>query len=91
MGKMFAYFSLKPKGESFFVNMKCDPEKSAYLMASYNGISFGYYSDKKYWISVYIESDVPDELIKELINHSVSEVIKKLPKKLQVEYFENNT
>lgn len=91
MGKVFAYFSLNPKGEKFFINMKCNPEKSAYLMARYNGILFGYHSDKKYWISVYIESDVPGELIKELINHSVDEVIKKLPKRLQAEYFENNT
>jgi len=29
---------------------------------------------------------VPDSLIKELINHSIEEVIKKLPKKKQQEY-----
>lgn len=90
MGKMFAYFSLHPKIEKFFVTMKCDPEKSADLMTCYNGILFGYHSDKKYWISVYIESDVPDGLIRELINHSVDEVVKKLPKRLQVEYIREN-
>lgn len=83
---MFAYFSLQPKGGEFFVNMKCAPEKSADLMEHYNGIAFGYHSDKKYWISVYLQSDVPDKLIKELILHSVDEVIKKLPKKQQQFY-----
>ena len=29
---------------------------------------------------------MPDSLIKELINHSIEEVIKKLPKKKQQEY-----
>ncbi|MDR0683017.1 MAG: MmcQ/YjbR family DNA-binding protein [Dysgonamonadaceae bacterium] len=86
MGKMFAYFALTPGEGVFFVNMKCEPEKSAYLREHYNGITFGYHSNKKHWISVYIQSDVPDKLIKELINHSVEEVIKKLPKKMQEAY-----
>ena len=87
MNKMFAYFSLQPKDGDFFVNMKCEPAKSAELMERYRGIVFGYYSDKKYWISVYLKSDVPDTLIKELIHHSVDEVVKKLPKIKQKEYY----
>ena len=83
---MFAYASLRPKDGRFFTNIKCDTEKSAMLMEHYEGIEFGYYSDKKYWISVYLESDVPDKLIKELIMHSVDEVIKKFSKKKQEEY-----
>lgn len=86
MDKMFAYTTLRPKEGRFFANMKCDPEKSADLMVRYRGIVFGYHSDKRYWITIYLESDVPDTLIKELINHSVDEVIKKLPKKKQEEY-----
>lgn len=86
MDKMFAYFPLNPKNGEFFVNMKCVPERSIELRERYDGITFGYHSDKKYWISVYISSDVPDELIRELVNHSVEEVIKKLPKKKQEEY-----
>ena len=46
----------------------------------------GPFSDKKHWITVYLEGDVPDKLIKELISHSVEEVLKKLPKKKQEEY-----
>jgi predicted DNA-binding protein (MmcQ/YjbR family) len=67
--------------------MKCDPDKSAELMERYNGIWFGPYSDKKHWITVYLESDVPDELIKELIDHSIEQVIAKLSKKKQQEYW----
>lgn len=86
MNKMFLYFSLSPKNNEFFANMKCDPEKSEELREKYDGIDFGYHSDKKYWISVYLNKDVPDPLIKDLINHSVSEVIKKLSIKKQNEY-----
>ncbi len=38
------------------------------------------------WNLVTLESDVPDELIRDLIQHSVDEVIKKLPKKKREEY-----
>lgn len=87
MDKMFTFASLRPKEGRFWANMKCNPEKSAELIERYDGILFGYLSDKKYWITVYLEEDVPDDLIKELINHSVQEVIHKLPKKKQQEYY----
>lgn len=66
--------------------MKCNPEKSAELMEQYTGIFFGCHSDKKYRITVRLESDVSNTLIRELIGHSVAEVIRKLPKSKQAEY-----
>ena len=86
MNKMFAYFPLNPKNNEHFVVMKCAPEKSAELREKYEGVTKGYYAgDNLKWNSVYIQKDVPDELIIELIEHSVEEVIKKLPKKKQEE------
>lgn len=86
MGKMFTYAPLRTRTGLFWANMKCDPAKSAELMEQYAGIYFGPHSDKKYWITVRLESDVPDDLIRELLLHSVEEVIRKLPKYKQVEY-----
>lgn len=86
MNKMISFAPLNPKEGRFWADVKCDPDKSAELMERYKGIYFGPYTDKKYWITILLESDVLDELIKELINHSVDEVIKKLPKKKQEEY-----
>lgn len=86
MGKMFTFASLQPKDGHIRANMKCDPEKSAELREQYTGISFGFYSDKKYWITIRLESDVPNTLIRELIRHSVAEVIRKLPKNKQAAY-----
>ena len=45
-----------------------------------------YHFNKKYWNSVRFESDVDDKLMKELIDHSYDEVIKKFTKKLRAEY-----
>lgn len=87
MNKMFAFFSLIPKGAEYFVVLKCDPEKTAELRETYQGVTKGFYTgDTLTWNSVYIQKDVPDKLIAELIEHSVEEVIKKLPKKKQEEY-----
>lgn len=87
MNKMFAFFSLNPKGDGHFVVLKCAPEKTVELREKYHGVVKGYYAgDSLAWNSVYIQKDVPDKLIVGLIQHSVEEVVKKLPKKKQEEY-----
>lgn len=86
MDKMFAYMGLESRDGEFWLNVKCDPEKAIELRECYNGVRPGYHSNKKYWNTIVIESDVSDALIKELIQHSVDEVIKKLPKVKQAEY-----
>ena len=86
MGKMFAYVNIEPKDALFGVSMKCDPDKSLELREQYEGVVNGQHTKALEWNSICLESDVPDDLIKELILHSVDEVIRKLPKKLQAEY-----
>ena len=89
MNKMFAFFILNPKDNEHFVVMKCDPDKTLELREKYNGVTKGYYAgDNLKWNSVYIQKDVPDKIIIELIAHSVEEVVKNLPKKQQQAYRE---
>ncbi|MDR2122081.1 MAG: MmcQ/YjbR family DNA-binding protein [Flavobacteriaceae bacterium] len=85
MGKMFAYIALEPKDRMFNVCLKCHPDKTIELREKYKGITETAFKSLL-WNSVYLESDVPDKLIKELIGHSVDEVIKKLPKGKREEY-----
>lgn len=87
MNKVFAYFVLNPKDGEHFVVLKCNPDKTVELRDKYKGVTKGLYmGDTLMWNSIYIQKDVPDELIVELIEHSAQEVIKKLPKKEQTEY-----
>lgn len=87
MGKVFAFFPLNPKQADYFVVLKCDPERTVELRERYQGVIKGYYTGETWlWNSVYIQRDVPDGLIAELIQHSADEVLKKLPKKKQEEY-----
>ncbi|MCD8045045.1 MAG: MmcQ/YjbR family DNA-binding protein [Tannerellaceae bacterium] len=91
MEKMFAYIRINPKDGLFCVNLKCDPEKSLELRDRYEGIDHGTHTRTLLWNTVYLDSDVPDTLIRELILHSVDEVIKKLSKKKQKEYRDSTT
>lgn len=83
MNKMFALIDLE---EANSISLKCDPEKAISLREHYSGIEGAYHFNKKYWNSVCLNSDIDDRLIKELVDHSYDEVIKKFTKKLRAEY-----
>lgn len=82
-GKMFALSGLEhhpPK-----VNLKCDPERAILLREEYEEIIEGYHMNKKLWNTITIESNIPNKLIVELIDHSYDLVIKSMSKKKQKE------
>jgi len=77
-GKMFA---LIPLDSSPQIALKCDPERALELRDHYQGIEGAWHFNKKYWNTVRLDSDVPDQLVRDLIDHSWDEVVKKLPLK----------
>lgn len=85
MDRMFAYIALEPKDGVFRVNLKCSPEKSVELRENYRGIEA---TDFKtlLWNRVCLDSDVPDKLIEELIQHSTDQVVSKMPKSKRAAY-----
>lgn len=85
MGKMFAL--IPTENERFSVTLKCDPEKAISLRESYECVESAFHMNKTYWNTIFIDGDMPGHEIKELIDHSVEEVIKKLPIKLQKLYY----
>lgn len=87
MNKMFALSGLDrwERGDES-VNLKCDPEKSEELRGEYEGINPGFHMSKKHWNTITINtSDVSDDLVRELINHSYDLVVKGLTKKAKIE------
>jgi predicted DNA-binding protein (MmcQ/YjbR family) len=87
MGKIFALTGLDAweQGEQK-INLKCDPDAAEELRAAYEGIIAGWHSNKRHWNTVTLNtSDVSNDLVKELINHSYGLVVKGLTKKLQAE------
>lgn len=82
-GKMFALTNV----ELFeTINLKCDPERAIELRETFNGVKPGYHMSKKHWNTVRVLSDVPTNLLVELIDHSYELVVKSLTKKVRDEY-----
>lgn len=75
-------FALTKEQNPLRVNLKCDPLYALELRSIYEGVIAGYHMNKKHWNTVMLEdSDVDDESIKELIDHSYELVYNALPKK----------
>ena len=64
-----------------FCCIKCNPDEMEELRATYTGIKPGWHMNKKHWISVHFNQDVPDKKIKELVKKSYDIVVKSLTKK----------
>ncbi len=64
-----------------FCNIKCKPTEVCELQDRYKGIKPGYHMNKKHWISVYFNQDVPDSMIKDLVRNSYEIVLQSLTKK----------
>lgn len=82
-GKIFVCMAID--GEDY-IAMKCDPDYALELRDKFPGIKGAFHWNKKYWNQLNLKGDIGQELIKGLIRHSYSEVVKKLPKKIKNEY-----
>lgn len=82
MNKMFALLDLTRK---YDLGLKCDPERATELREHYESVKPGYHLNKKLWNNVFLDGDVDDELILELIDHSYELIVRSLTKKAREE------
>ena len=68
-----------------FINLKSDPEVAIELRETYEGVQPGYHMNKSLWNSVYLQKDVPDHVVYELIDRSYDLIVSSLSKKLRDE------
>jgi predicted DNA-binding protein (MmcQ/YjbR family) len=84
MGKMFALLPLD--SDVLCITVKCDPDKALDLRERYAAVDEAFHFNKKYWNTLYPNRDMADSEIRKWIQHSVDEVICKLPRVKQEEY-----
>lgn len=82
MGKIFAILSVR-RIEN--VILKSDPHLAQMLRQQYAGVGHRSHLDRRYWISVTLDADVPKPEIKRLISQSYSLVCAKLTAKQKAE------
>ena len=89
-GRMFAaYTRPEPKHVAYanreLLTLKCDPGLSQALRDEYPAIAPGFYMDKRCWISVFLDGDLPEASLRGLCDASYDLVFSKLTKKAQRE------
>jgi predicted DNA-binding protein (MmcQ/YjbR family) len=67
------------------INLKCNPERAIELREQYTAVHPGYHMNKKHWNTILLFSDLDDNLLKELIDHSYQLVLNSLSKKIRDE------
>ena len=82
MGKMFAILETR-RVEA--VILKCDPYLIEILREQYTGIGHRSHLDRRFWICVNLDGDVPVEEIERLATHSYELVCAKLTRKQKAE------
>lgn len=82
-GKIFACIDLTRPDR---IVTKCDAERAEALRERYSGVIPAWHWNKRYWNELIFEADVPDVLVLQCVDHSVDEVLKKLPRRTQAEY-----
>lgn len=81
-GKMFAILSTR---KQHFVIVKCDPHLAEILREQYASIGHRSHLDRRFWISVDLDGDVPGEEIERLVGGSYDLIVASLTKKQKAE------
>lgn len=84
-GKMFAAVLLDREDKPYYINLKLEPAEGKFLRGQYPDIVPGYYSNKQHWNSVEPDGEVPDELLKDLLDKSYHLVLASFSKRKQRE------
>jgi predicted DNA-binding protein (MmcQ/YjbR family) len=82
MGKMFAILEVR---RVQVVILKCDPHLPEILREQYAGVGHRSHLDRRFWISVDLDADVPAEEIERLVAQSYDLVRAKLTRKQKAE------
>lgn len=52
------------------INLKCEPIEAEFLRSVYAGIVPAYHMNKTHWNTVYLDTDVPDDLLQSMTMNS---------------------
>ena len=90
-GKLFAAICRDDEtNEPVYITLKLEPVEGEFYRKEYEDIIPGYYMNKVHWNSVKADGNVPDDVVKDLLDSAYSVVFNSLSKKRQKEINEGN-
>ena len=87
-GKMFAAVCMDENNKPYYITLKLEPLEGEFLRKQYEDIIPGYYMNKKHWNSIKADGQVPDDLLKDLLDKAYQLVLEGFSKKKQREILE---
>lgn len=83
--KMFVAVCLDDNDKPKYITLKLNPIDGEFFRNTYEDIIPGYYMNKTHWNSIKADGNVPDDVVKELLDKSYNEILNKLTKKKRAE------
>ena len=88
-GKLFAAICRDDEtNEPVYITLKLEPVEGEFYRKEYEDIIPGYYMNKVHWNSVKADGNVPDDVVKDLLDRAYTVVFESLSKKRQREIIE---
>ena len=88
-GKLFAAICRDDESdEPIYITLKLEPVEGEFYRKEYEDIIPGYYMNKVHWNSVKADGNVPDDVVKDLLDRAYTVVFESLSKKRQREIIE---
>jgi len=84
-GKMFAAICLDDHDRPYYITLKLEPLEGDFWRKQYEDIIPGYYMNKQHWNSVKADGEVPDDILKDLLDKAYQIVLESFSKKKQKE------
>ena len=76
--KTFAFINVH--NDRLCVNLKCDPFEADFLRQIYTDVTPGFHMNKMHWNTVFLDGDVPEDELKNMIEHSYNLIRPKIKK-----------
>lgn len=90
-GKMFAAVCMNDEGTPVYITLKLEPAAGAFWRGQYEDVIPGYYMNKVHWNSIRPDGQVPDEILRDMLDQSYVLILGGLGKKKQREILEGVT
>lgn len=87
-GKMFAAVCRDDDNNPYYITLKLEPLEGEFLRSEYEDIIPGYYMNKVHWNSVKVSGSVPDDVVRDMLDHAYDVVLRSFSRKKQKEILE---
>ena len=89
--KMFAAICRDDNNKPVYITLKLEPSEGEFWRAQFEDVIPGYYMNKTHWNSIKADGEVPDDVLRGMLENAHSIVLRSLSKKRQKEILENSS